>query len=254
MSKCRYRAAFPLEVLTFGYSDDPWNQTAADNAEWLRRFKRDVGIIQDGPGLPETDSWSIQQGGSGFAPPYAVPKEGAVAYNGPVQVSCRNGAWTFETNPLVANKFVESLSTRYPKPARIFCSRELEEGLSDFVRQQVTGIGVFPSDQALRIRAKDIIGTDTTAADDEVLLGKFKDLMESELGVSSTTAFVSAAPPTLVAPVPLSAERVPTTGSGPLTGLEAAITDEDVHRIVQEVNFELEFDQDVMMGGNLSTF
>ncbi|KAI0017199.1 hypothetical protein F4780DRAFT_756340 [Xylariomycetidae sp. FL0641] len=25
--------------------DDPWNQTAADNAEWLRRFKQDVGIL-----------------------------------------------------------------------------------------------------------------------------------------------------------------------------------------------------------------
>lgn len=25
-------------------SDDPWNFTAADNAEWLRRFKRDFGI------------------------------------------------------------------------------------------------------------------------------------------------------------------------------------------------------------------
>lgn len=27
------------------YSDDPWNQTAADNAQWLRQFKRDVGIL-----------------------------------------------------------------------------------------------------------------------------------------------------------------------------------------------------------------
>lgn len=34
------------------YSGDPWNFTPADNAEWLRRFKRDVGLLQDsGPGL-----------------------------------------------------------------------------------------------------------------------------------------------------------------------------------------------------------
>ncbi|KAK7222828.1 hypothetical protein V2G26_010831 [Clonostachys chloroleuca] len=26
-------------------SDDPWNQTAAENSEWLNRFKRDVGIL-----------------------------------------------------------------------------------------------------------------------------------------------------------------------------------------------------------------
>ncbi|KAF5008044.1 hypothetical protein FDECE_5665 [Fusarium decemcellulare] len=32
-------------------SDDPWNQTAADNEEWLERFKRDVGILPPGPGL-----------------------------------------------------------------------------------------------------------------------------------------------------------------------------------------------------------
>lgn len=31
------------QVLTY-ISDDPWNPTAADNAEWLRRFKRDFGI------------------------------------------------------------------------------------------------------------------------------------------------------------------------------------------------------------------
>ncbi|KAM6510695.1 hypothetical protein FSOLCH5_011140 [Fusarium solani] len=30
--------------------DDAWNQTAADNDEWLQRFKRDVGILP-GPGL-----------------------------------------------------------------------------------------------------------------------------------------------------------------------------------------------------------
>lgn len=27
-------------------SDDSWNQTAADNPEWLMRFKRDAGIDQ----------------------------------------------------------------------------------------------------------------------------------------------------------------------------------------------------------------
>ncbi|KAJ6440073.1 Sad1/UNC domain-containing protein [Purpureocillium lavendulum] len=33
--------------------DDPWNQTAADNPEWLMRFKRDVGLLphDSGPGL-----------------------------------------------------------------------------------------------------------------------------------------------------------------------------------------------------------
>jgi len=26
-------------------SDDPWNQTPADNAQWLELFKKEAGII-----------------------------------------------------------------------------------------------------------------------------------------------------------------------------------------------------------------
>ena len=235
-------------------SDDPWNQTAADNAEWLQRFKRDVGIIQEGPGLPEGGSWSIEQGGSGFAPPYAFPKDGTIAFDSPVQVSLCEGARHFETNPTVANKYLETLSTRYPKPARVFCSRELEEGLTEFVRKEVTGTGTFPSDLAMKGRARDILGTDTTAADDVVLLGKFKALMEKQLGISPTTAFVSANVPSLVAPIPLSA--APTQGANPLppTNVDIDITEEDMNKIMQDMNFEFEFDQDVIMGGNSSTF
>jgi hypothetical protein len=33
-------------------SGDPWNFTPADHPEWLRRFKREVGLLNDlGPGL-----------------------------------------------------------------------------------------------------------------------------------------------------------------------------------------------------------
>lgn len=35
---------------------DPWNLTTADSDEWLRRFKRDVGILDNGPGLG-TGEW-----------------------------------------------------------------------------------------------------------------------------------------------------------------------------------------------------
>ncbi|KAH6716327.1 hypothetical protein BKA61DRAFT_642873 [Leptodontidium sp. MPI-SDFR-AT-0119] len=51
------------------YDDDPWNQTAADNAEWLIRFKRDVGLsATSGPGLP------IADGGTGLSPPFHMPQ------------------------------------------------------------------------------------------------------------------------------------------------------------------------------------
>ena len=38
-------------------SDDPWNQTAADNAQWLRQFKRDVGILNE-PNDPDESNLS----------------------------------------------------------------------------------------------------------------------------------------------------------------------------------------------------
>lgn len=30
------------------FSDDPFNQTIAENKDWLEAFKRDVGITSDG--------------------------------------------------------------------------------------------------------------------------------------------------------------------------------------------------------------
>lgn len=42
---CDFRS-YLNNLLTL-HSDDPWNQTAADNAQWLRQFKRDVGILID---------------------------------------------------------------------------------------------------------------------------------------------------------------------------------------------------------------
>ena len=41
-------------------SGDPFNQTSADNSEWLERFKRDVGILKDvGPGLEGDPSFEM---------------------------------------------------------------------------------------------------------------------------------------------------------------------------------------------------
>ncbi|XPT00704.1 hypothetical protein M3J09_009854 [Ascochyta lentis] len=36
--------------------DDPWNQTAADNSQWLQEFKRDVGILVDPDADPNRTS------------------------------------------------------------------------------------------------------------------------------------------------------------------------------------------------------
>lgn len=179
-------------------SDDTWNQTAADNAEWLQRFKKDVGIITNptAPGLPSGASWNISQGGSGFAPPYALPAQHATLQasaqaedRSRVAVPVTAGGerqFEFEAEAATANKYLQSLAQgRLPPPGKVFCSRELETGLVEYVAGQTApvGLGEFPSDEELRAKAREILGTQGTAADDPVLLGKFKDMVREKLGL-----------------------------------------------------------------------
>ncbi|KAK4231323.1 homeobox protein 4 [Podospora fimiseda] len=175
--------------------DDPWNQTAADNLEWLRRFKRDVGIPipNDDPSLPglprATYSWHISQGGSGFAPPYAVPNPNKIPLNNAdlLSISMRDGAKAFTTHGSTANQFIKALALdpqRNPPPATVFCSRELEKGLAEFVQTEVTNSGgAFPSDERIKEKARQLVGTEKSAADDEMLLAKFKEMMTERLGM-----------------------------------------------------------------------
>ncbi|KAH8820090.1 hypothetical protein F5884DRAFT_661842 [Xylogone sp. PMI_703] len=158
--------------------DDPWNQTAADNAEWLVRFKRDAGLLpsDSGPGLPETnETWQISKGGSGFSPPYAFPKQPPAPYNDEVKVTMGPRNKPYMVNPDTANSMLQSLTMRYEPPGKIFCSRELETGLNDFVANKKTK-GMVPSDDDLRAEARKILGIEQTAADDQQLLDKFKSM------------------------------------------------------------------------------
>lgn len=173
------------------HSDDPWNQTAADNAEWLRRFKREVGILTDPslPGLPQGLQWSIAQGGSGFAPPYAFPNPKAPLAplstdDSMLAITVREGGKPIPAEGSTATKYLQAFGTRLQPPATVFCSRELENGLADFVTAEVqVKSGQFPDDEAIRARARDILKTPSTPADDEVLLDKFKGMMKRRLGV-----------------------------------------------------------------------
>ncbi|KAL2754482.1 hypothetical protein ACRALDRAFT_209853 [Sodiomyces alcalophilus JCM 7366] len=221
-------ALFCCPTLTSEPSDDPWNQTAADNAEWLQRFKRQSGIITTGPGLPEGDQWSLAQGGTGFAPPYAFPSRAfsqqtrenltlattgttspvtanatatstggaglvnsyppsfppaAASGNGLVEINLGDGTKPLDVDQAVLDRYLETFDTRYPRPATVFCSRELEAGLVAFVRGEVASGRGFPDDGSLRARARSILGTLGTAADDEVLLGKFKGWVAGQIGV-----------------------------------------------------------------------
>jgi hypothetical protein len=81
-----------------------------------------------------------------------------------------------------AKGFAGSMKGRWQEPGKIFCSRELEQGLGKYVTAEM-GKGVVPSDAALKAKAKDILGLETTAADDAELLKKFKSLH----GIPSTS-------------------------------------------------------------------
>lgn len=104
-----------------------------------------------------------------------------------VQVPVREGPVCFPAPLDTANKFLESFTQRYPAPATVFCSRELESGLIDFVERRMAQ-GIFPDDDSLRSKAREIVGTETTAADDVVLLEKFKEMMRARLLAPTATA------------------------------------------------------------------
>lgn len=209
--------------------DDPWNVTAADNCEWLRRFKRDHGIISDdsGPGLPDVVGWSVHHGGTGFAPPYVYPTTaieetgGGGGGTGTVQIPVRAGAKPFEADQRAVDSYLQGLKTRYPPPPTVFCSRELEAGLTEFVQsQQMATGGALPSDEMLRAKAKEILGTETTAAEDVVLLDKFKAIVQTNMTVTN-------------APGPeadlslMSSMQMPLPDFGEVFGMQVAATNDD---------------------------
>ncbi|KAI9167141.1 Homeobox protein 4 [Paramyrothecium foliicola] len=200
--------------------DDPWNQTAADNAEWLQRFKRYSGILDpEGPGLPPTLSWALEQGGSGFAPPYTYPKGRVASFSDNVQVAMRQGAKVIPAEKTLANSFVRDMTHRYPQPGSIFCYRELEQGLMEMVERQFAATGTFPSDVDMQIRAKEIVNMDETAADDPELLAKFKTMMRDKVGPAPKQADGPSALP---------------------TNMDVNLSDEEVENMLQDMRFELD--------------
>ncbi|ORY58101.1 uncharacterized protein BCR38DRAFT_353751 [Pseudomassariella vexata] len=208
--------------------DDPCNQTAADNVEWLQRFKRDVGILppDSGPGLPtETIQWPASTGGTGFAPPYVAPnpKVTLEPFNAKPKVFCRENAKQFEPEPATVNRLLQSFQQRYMAPAKVFCSRELETGLTEYVKREMrkssssSGGGVsggLPSDDQMRERAREIMGMQKTPCDDPVLLARFKEAFlqgNSELGLESTT---TAGMGGIASSTPVRASKSADVGSG----------------------------------------
>ncbi|KOS21371.1 hypothetical protein ESCO_005158 [Escovopsis weberi] len=226
--------------------DDPWNQTAADNVEWLRRFKRDVGILkEEGPGLPAIDAWATEQGGTGFAPPYVFPRGHLEALgqlgSAPTQSDGRQPL----AGPTANKSYLEALASFTScQPAAIFCSRELEWGLEEFVRQFTAQNGYFPSDDALQRRAREILNTATTAADDAVLLNKFKEWVQQKGDGVATLALPSAAGPEvgrMMAGPEGWLEKMPLTSMP--AGMDLNILDKDIGGILAGLDYNFALDE-----------
>ena len=112
-------------------------------------------------------------GGTGFSPPYLNPKAPPAPFTEDVAVKMDHKVYTVPAK--TAGKFLQSMSKRWQKPATVFCSRDLEDGLAAFVKSELAK-GVVPNDDALRAKARDLLGVQETAADDVLLLEKFKSL------------------------------------------------------------------------------
>ncbi|KAI0971432.1 hypothetical protein F4678DRAFT_432887 [Xylaria arbuscula] len=246
--------------------DDPFNQTAADNAEWLQRFKIDAGILppHSGPGLGIWSvAWNIKDGGTGFEPPYVAPNPTAMMepLHGNPQIYLRDDAKPFESEAATANHFLQTFTQRYPAPAKIFCSRELENGLTEYVRRELLKTGIFPSDAQLQTRARDIMSMQKTPCDDLNLLGKFKAALQATLPAQNslpantnfaldfTTASVPALVPTtsalsagLASSIPSldPALSVPAADPWPTDmDLDLNFTEQELSDILQDVSYGL---------------
>lgn len=155
--------------------DDPWNQTALDNEEWLLRFKRSNGLAppEDGPGMPRTlEETDMHFGGTGLTPP-TLGSEDLVDVIPMVQDDLTSDWHKPASSCSLSNNAPKSV----PRLAMhtTFSSWKLESSLADFARQSLAK-GYIPTDEQLRTQARAIVGVPVTSADDPLLLQKFKEL------------------------------------------------------------------------------
>jgi hypothetical protein len=106
-----------------------------------------------------------------------------------------------------AERYVRALiSGQYQFPPSVFCSRELEDGLNAYIEECIMALHI-PTDDDLRVKAREILGVERTAADDPKLLETFKathmfwraqvneenDIMPGSRSDSSTSEFIGEA-------------------------------------------------------------
>lgn len=115
----------------------------------------------------------MAEGGTGFSPPFLHPKTDPPPFDTDVPVTIDHK--TYNIKAKTAQKFAKGLMDRWQKPAKVFCSRDLESRLGQYVQSEMAA-GRCPSDDALRAKAREIMNIEETSADDAELLQKFKEM------------------------------------------------------------------------------
>jgi hypothetical protein len=154
------------------------------------------------------------------------PKSQHEPFSEDVQITLQSGTKPFTAGQSVANSFLQDLKSRYPRPAVIFCSRELELGLIDFVKASVQTTGCLPSTDAVRAEGKRIHNYEPSPMDDSALVDKFQEWMSRK--------FPNAESP--------SAATVQEGESKPFfmpMNLDVNISDEELGTILQDMDFDL---------------
>lgn len=176
-----------IYLLTNLASDDPFNHTAADNAEWLRRFKRSAGLLpaDEGDGL---SSEYMFKGGLRRSKPWP---DGHSALSEALNPSLSTQPMQLDPQPNLA--FDPSagppMDTIHPSPTpspaatgTVFASLDFETKLVQFAVSEVASSGRMPPDAAIQARARELSGFEVwqvaqTPVDDPVLLAQFKVLV-----------------------------------------------------------------------------
>lgn len=161
------------------------NSTSADNPEWLDRFKRDVGLLpkDSGPGLGRNHTPPPITEGTDFSGVLFPPPPPPPPHSGKNHKNNKNGQSTAS-----AAKFTTAPSPTSPTAlGSILNSRQLEKGLAEYVKRELrhTG-GVFPSDDSLRERARNILSMQSTPCDDPVRLGRFKAALQESVAAAAS--------------------------------------------------------------------
>ena len=214
------------------FSDDPWNQTAADNAEWLLRFKRDAGILDSGPGLDDKHHWTAVRHGTGLVSSGGAPLSNAAETV--LQVpACQQVSHGATSDSRLGSNL------RHKAGTVIFCSRALERGLAEFVQSEMAATGGrFPSDERLRDCAREIVGAEETAADDPELLETFKLWVTSKMAEDE-----SEAAGTLSSQAHDSLDVASHEAFLP-ADMDVNMTNEDLNNILLDMNFEFDAEED----------